>query len=189
MQNKITAIIQSVTPLPNKSIEKIQALIHYVNIEKGDSIAKVGDHNNLEYFVIEGICKTYLNNPEGEEVTLSFFLSQSIISPYTTRTQNGNSILNIKALTSMEIATIDAGKFEQLMIEDLEIREFGNTVLRNELMNKVQKEIGLASLTSKNRLKILRKQYPNIENLISHASIASYLGITTISLSRLRAQP
>ena len=74
------------------------------------------------------------------------------------------------------------------MIEDLEIRDFGNAVLSNELMAKVEKEVALASLKAKDRLVLLRKKYPNIENLIPHSDIASYLGITTISLSRLRTQ-
>ena len=86
------------------------------------------------------------------------------------------------------MATIDATEFEKLMIEDVEIRDFGNSVLRNELMTKVKKEIALASLKGKDRLLLLRKNYPNTENLVSHSDIASYLGITTISLSRLRTQ-
>lgn len=188
MHDKIRAIINSVTPISSKSIEKIQDLIQFVNLEKGQLIAKVGQRNNLEYFVLQGICKSFLYNPEGEEITLSFFMAHSIISPFTIRNKDRKSTLNIRSLTDMKIGTFNAEKFEELMIDDLEIRHFGNTVLRNELMEKVQKEIGLASLPGKSRLQILRTQYPNIENLIAHSDIASYLGITTISLSRLRTK-
>ena len=62
------------------------------------------------------------------------------------------------------------------------------SVLRIELMAKAQKEIALASLKGKDQLLLLRKIYLNIENLVPHSEIASYLGITTISLSRLRTQ-
>jgi len=188
MHDKIKPIINSVASISSKSLENIQDLVQYVNFEKGELITKVGQRNNLEYFVIQGICKSFLYNPEGDEITLSFFMPNSIISPFTTRNKEGKSILNIRCLTATEIATINAEKFEKLMIDDLEIRHFGNTVLRNELMKKVQKEIGLASLPAKIRLQTLRTQYPNIENLIPHSDIATYLGITTISLSRLRTQ-
>jgi CRP-like cAMP-binding protein len=188
MHDKIRPIINSLASISNKAIEKIQDLIQFVNIEKGELITKVGQRNNLEYFVIQGICKSFLYNPEGEEITLSFFMSNSIISPFTTRNKDGKSLLNIRCLMAMEVATFNADEFEKLMIDDLEIRHFGNAVLRNELMMKVQKEIGLASLPGRTRLQILRTQYPNIENLIPHYDIASYLGITTVSLSRLRAQ-
>jgi CRP-like cAMP-binding protein len=188
MHDKLNHIIKSVSPTSDQSLTKIKDLVEYVSFKKGDIITSVGQRNNLEYFVLDGICKSFLTTPEGESVTISFFMASSIISPSTTRNQKGRSILNLQALTDVEIATINANEFEKLMIEDLEIREFGNSVLRNELMAKVQKEIALASLKGKERLVLLRKNYPNIENQISHADIASYLGITTISLSRLRTK-
>jgi CRP-like cAMP-binding protein len=81
---------------------------------------------------------------------------------------------------------MDAKSFEKLMVDNLEIREFGNVVLRNELKQKVEKEIGMASLTAKERLVKFREQYPLLENIIPHTTISTYLGITNISLSRLR---
>lgn len=188
MYQKLSAIINSVSPISSKSLAKIQKLVEFYDINKGQSITAVGQNNNQEYFILEGICKSYLYTPEGDDVTISFFMSGSIISPWTTRHKDGKSILNIRALTDTVIATIRADEFEQLMVEDLEIRQFGNTVLRNELMGKVQKEIALASLKGKDRLQLLRDHFPNIENLVPHSDIASYLGITTISLSRLRTQ-
>ncbi len=188
MQDKITAIIHSVSPVSSKSIRKIENLVEYITIKKGESITSVKEKNNFEYFLIEGVCKSFLYNPDGEDVTISFFMSGSIISPSNTRNEEGKSIINIRALTEVQIAAINATEFEKLMIEDLEIRDFGNSALRVELMAKVQKEISLASLKGKDRLLLLRKKYPNIENLVPHSDIASYLGITTISLSRLRTQ-
>ena len=186
--DKISPIINAVAPVSNRSMAKIKALVEYVKIEKGQLIAQVGKRNNLEYFLIDGICKSFLHSPDGDEVSLSFFMSKSILSPHTTRNKEGRSMINIRALIDMEVATIPADQFEQLMVDDLEIRHFGNEVLRNELRQKVEKEIGLASLPAKVRLQNLRAQFPNIENQIAHSDIASYLGITTISLSRLRSQ-
>lgn len=188
MHDKIDSIIHSVLPISGKSARAITDLIEYVHVKKGELITSIGQNNNLEYFLIEGICKSFLYTPMGEDVTITFFMPNSVMSPNTTRSKEGKSILNIKALTDVELATMDAGLFEKLMIENLEIREFGNAVLRNELMEKVQKEIALASLKGKERLQLLRTKFPNLENLVPHADIASYLGITTISLSRLRTQ-
>ena len=188
MYDKISPIINSITPISDRSIGRIDDLVEFYNFKKGELITSVGQKNNLEFFLIEGICKSFLDTPEGESVTISLFMSNSVLSPSTTRNQEGKSIINIQALTDVEIAAINATEFEKLMIEDLEIREFGNSVLRNELMAKVEKEVALASLKAKDRLVLLRKNYPNIENLVPHSDIASYLGITTISLSRLRTQ-
>lgn len=188
MYDKLAAIINSVSPISSKSLAKILGLVEFIELKKGEPITAVGQSNFLEYFVLEGICKSFIYTPEGEDVTISFFMSGAIISPSTTRNKNGKSIINLRALTDVGIATMNAEEFENLMVEDLEIRHFGNTVLRNELMGKVQKEIALASLKAKDRLQLLRNNFPNIENLVPHSDISSYLGITTISLSRLRTQ-
>ncbi len=170
-----------------KSMEELVNLLKVEAVEKGSTFIRKNKRNSKEYFLLEGICRSYLINPEGEEISLTFFVSKSILSPYSTRTREELSILNFQALTATKLASIDALKFEELMVKNLEIRRFGNTVLRNELSRKVEKEIGLASLSAKERLLQFREQYPKLENLISHTDIASYLGITNISLSRLRS--
>ena len=74
------------------------------------------------------------------------------------------------------------------MVNHMDTREFGNMVLKIELQNKVDKEIGHASLTARERLLKFREQFSLLENLVPHTTIASYLGITNISLSRLRKE-
>lgn len=187
MDDKIRSIINSTSPISSNSYDKVSSLIEYTSVKRGDLITSVGKYNSSEYFLLNGICKSFLYTPEGEDVTLSFYMPNSVIAPCTTRVKEGKSIFNLRALTDIELGVIDAKEFENLMIEDLEIRQFGNTVLRNELMSKVQKEISLASQKAKERLQLLRSTFPNLENLIPHSDIASYLGVTTISLSRLRA--
>lgn len=186
MEHNIKEIVNQIYPISDRSIQEIEKLLRYNHYEKGAVFIRKNQGNQLEYFLLEGICKSYLLSPEGEEVTLSFFTSQSILSPYTTRVNKQQSILNFRALTELQIATMDALAFEQCMIENIEIRNFGNAVLRKELALKVDKEIGLAALTAKERLLAFRERYPLLENQIPHTDIASYLGITNVSLSRLR---
>jgi CRP-like cAMP-binding protein len=186
LNNHIKQIIDSIIPLSSFALNMIQEQIRIERFKKGSDFIKKGKTNKNEYFVLEGVCKSYLVNPEGEEITISFFTENSILSPFTTRTSKGVSILNFQALTDLELASIDASVFEQLMVENLEVRNFGNTVLRNELQVKVNKEIGLASLTARERLINFRKHFPQLENIVPHTDIATYLGITNISLSRLR---
>jgi len=168
------------------SLVAIVDIVEYIEYQKDELFIREGKRNYHEYFVIEGVCRSFLLNPEGEEITISFFTDNTIISPYTTRTSNGLSNLNFQALTPLKLGVMDAAIFEEFMVENLEIREFGNRVLRNELKDKVEKEIGMASLSAKDRLLIFREQYPLLENLIPHTTISTYLGITNISLSRLR---
>lgn len=179
-------IINAIAPLSAASVKEISAMVSFRDIHSGKVFLEKDTRNKSEYFLIKGICRSFLLSPDGEEITLSFFNTGSILSPYVTRTIKGITTINFQALTDVTLGEMDASKFEESMVNNLEIREFGNMVLKMELQKKVQKEINLASLTAMERLQIFRKEYPNFENRVAHPTIASYLGITNVSLSRLR---
>ena len=188
VKDRTRPLVNKVSPVSEGSLDLMSDLIVVEVYEKGDMFIDRGKKNNKEYFVYEGVCRSFLLSPEGEEVTISYFLEGGVLSPNKTRTANQISHLNFQALTKLTVASLNADKFEQLMINYIDIREFGNMVLQIELLAKVEKEIGLASLNAKERLILFREKYHFLENLISHVDIASYLGITNISLSRLRKE-
>jgi CRP-like cAMP-binding protein len=184
----IKAIFDEVYPVSPRSLGLITDLLSYSAVAQGEVFIPRGRANASEYFVLEGICRSYLLNPDGEEVTISFFQGPAVLSPHITRTAKGLSQLHFQAITELEIAAFSAEGLLELMIQHLDIRFFANTVLRNELIRKVNKEIGLASYTAKERLLQFRETHDGLENLVPHAMIASYLGITTVTLSRLRRE-
>jgi len=186
IKERTRPLVNKVSPVSEGSLDLMSDLIVVEVYEKGDMFIDRGKKNNKEYFVYEGVCRSFLLSPEGEEITISYFLEGGVLSPNKTRTANQLSHLNFQALTKLTVASLNADKFEQLMINHIDIREFGNMVLQSELLAKVEKEIALASLNAKERLILFREKYHFLENLISHVDIASYLGITNISLSRLR---
>lgn len=188
IKERTRPLVNKVSPVSEGALDLMSDLIEVEVYEKGELFIDKGKKNNKEYFIYEGVCRSFLLSPEGEEVTLSYFLESDVLSPNKTRTANQISHLNFQALTQLTVGSLDADKFEQLMINHIDIREFGNMVLQMELLSKVEKEIGLASLRAKERLLLFREKYHFLENLISHVDIASYLGITNISLSRLRRE-
>ncbi len=184
----LSEIIKSTYPISLSSIKAIEDLATSLDIQKKELIVQKGAHNNEEYFVLDGIIRSYILNPQGVEVTISFFCSNSVLTPHVARNKEGRSQLFFQALTNVKLAVVDAKAFEILRSENEEVRNYAFRVLQNELLMKVSKEIGLASLTARERLKRFRSEYHNLENLIPHPYIASYLGITNISLSRLRSE-
>ncbi|MCC6549685.1 MAG: Crp/Fnr family transcriptional regulator [Ignavibacteriaceae bacterium] len=184
----IKDLINSIYRISDNSYGEIDKLFEYRCYEAGETFVNKNQFNDKEYFLLNGICKSFLINPGGDEITLSFFGEKTVLSPHTIRTKNQLSLICVKSLTKAEAVTLDANKFAELMVSNIEIRNFGNQVLRNELADKMEKEIGMASLTAKERLLNFRKKYPSLENVIPHTDIATYLGITNVSLSRLRKE-
>lgn len=74
------------------------------------------------------------------------------------------------------------------MVNFESIREWGNNIMRDELARKVGREWCLAALSARQRLEWFRKEHPGYEVLFAHFHIASYLGMTPVTLSRARNQ-
>jgi hypothetical protein len=70
--------------------------------------------------------------------------------------------------------------------EDLE--QFGPKVMMIDAMQRIERELILLKSTGKEKLDWFRKRFPNLENSIQHYHIASYLGMTSTSLSRIRGK-
>lgn len=75
------------------------------------------------------------------------------------------------------------------MVENRAVQRWGDTVLRYELIRRADREWALAALPGSDRLQQFRQSYPGLEDQILHHYIASYLGMTAVTLSRLRSQP
>jgi CRP-like cAMP-binding protein len=157
-------------------------------MEKNSLFIEKGKRNHEEYFILDGVCRSFVFTPEGDEITLSFFEKTSVLTPHVARTQNDQSLVNFDSCTPLLVGVFKAEDLLNLMIEDVEIRTFGNNVLQKELISKTRKEIENASLTARDRLIQFRQRHPLLENTVPHTQIASYLGITPISLSRLRKE-
>ncbi|WP_339716129.1 Crp/Fnr family transcriptional regulator [uncultured Kriegella sp.] len=176
---------------PNLSLDArsdLARLGQEVFLEKGACLFSRNAFDDYEYILLKGIARTYLPNMEGTEITLSFFEEGMVLPPYVTRTNNQRSLLFCDAITDCRLVRLGATEFERLMIDNLEIRNFGNSVLRVELQNKVLKEIRMASWSAKERLQQFRKDFTMLENYVPHSMVASYLGITNVTLSRLRKE-
>lgn len=188
MSSVVKEIFKTVSPISEKSFSELSSIFKYVTYSKNELFITVGKRNVSEFIVLDGFCRSFLQNPDGYENTLSFFKKHDVLSPHIIRTKNDISLLNFQALTELYLAEFDANAFLELMINNMEIRNFGNTILKNELIRKTEKEIALASQTAAERLDSFRKEYGILENLVSHPIIASYLGITNVSFSRLRGK-
>lgn len=156
--------------------------------EKDKTIFQSGKPNAFEYFLLSGMLQRFNLNEKGEEITTGFYQDLSVVTPHFARTINGKSIFSLRSLTPVELIAIPVKEFDQLRMNNEEFEQFGQRVIEGELIKTISTEIAFRSSTAKERLLHLRKTYPNIENLIPHTIIASYLGITQVSFSRLRNQ-
>ena len=184
----LTQIIASIQKISDASSKRLCSVARFKKMEKGDILVHQSSENHSEYFLLNGKCRNLIRDAKGREVTLGFTKGLGILPPNIARTREGNSLVEIEMLAKSEIAIVDTDKLTELMVEDEEIRDWGNTVMRQELQRMMAREWSLAALSAQEKLEWFRSDFPDGETTFSHVHIASYLGITPVTLSRARTR-
>ena len=181
-----TRVFNKNAPISPGVLEKLFSLFDIYTIDKGNEIVSQGKTNSKEYFLLSGILREFTVDENGIETTLDFYAGGSTIVPNFCRKINNRSILTVQALVKSIVAEIDTSVFVNLRNEYAELDKFSSSVIINLYRSKLQKQIFHATKSGKGKLEQLRKDFPGIENQIPLSYISSYLGITNVSLSRLR---
>ena len=190
--NKTKAALESL--LQNLGINAPVSRQQFINksaiieLPKNTVLFKAGGTNNKEYLLLEGILHRYNLSEKGTMVTTGFYLPGSVVTPHFARTSKSKSIFSTQALTNALLAAIPVAELDALRESNSEFRDFGQRVVEKELSTALQLDVAFRSYSAKGRLLAMRKQYPYLENEVPHPVIASYLGITNVSFSRLRKE-
>ena len=155
-------------------------------VEKGRRIATQGEPDLLEHIILDGRAISQITDPEGRAVCVGFHASPCVVAPNVARTRNGISRVSLDVNADALVARMDSNALTELMLASEPIREWANGILQEELALKADREWCLAALGGADRLAWFREKFPRHEGLFGHYLIASFLGITPVTLSRLR---
>ncbi|MBL7964249.1 MAG: Crp/Fnr family transcriptional regulator [Flavobacteriales bacterium] len=158
------------------------------NLARDEHLASSGTPDQCEYFLLKGILHRHVLDPSGERVTSAFHVEGSTITPHFARTVNGRSMFDLQALEPSQIAAVPVATFDSLRYAHEDLRVFGLKVVEQELIGTIRQAVSFRERSARDRLIDFRVEFPGLENRISHAVIASYLGITPVSFSRLRKE-
>lgn len=156
-------------------------------VTKGAHIVQQGEQETKELFILEGCVASRIYDPGGSAVCVGLYLGPCIVTPNIARTRNGMSLVSIEAMSDTMVAQMDSNVLTDLMIASEPIRDWANGILREELGRKADREWCLAALGGSDRLAWFRQRFPGYEGIFIHSLIASFLGMTPVTLSRLRS--
>lgn len=188
MEHYRKTIEEFMTELPDKDRETLVDAFDINNWPVGSHMSSQGERDENEYLLLSGRARSVVTDTEGTEVSLNLYAAPMVITPNIARTSEGRSLVDIEILDDAVAATIPAAKLMDLMVNIESIREWGNSLMRAELTRKVEREWCLAASNARQRLEWFRKVHPEYEALFAHFHIASYLGMTPVTLSRARNQ-
>jgi len=182
----LTFLISPPNALDRDTARAFMAAWSVEYVEKGRRIATQGEPDQLEYIILDGRVSSQITDPEGRAVCVGFHASPCVVTPNVARIRDGISRVSLDVNADALVAQIDSGTLTELMIASVPIREWANGILQQELARKADREWCLAALGGADRLAWFRKDFPRHEDLFGHYLIASFLGVTPVTLSRLR---
>jgi CRP-like cAMP-binding protein len=190
MNDEKTALIkfiQQAIPLDHDMARAIADHFHTREWKKGDLFLKEGKISNEYIFLNSGFMRAFLFDTEGNEVTVHFYSPYNIVFEIASFFQRVPSQENIQALTDSTGWALTYEQLNNLFHTIPAFRDFGRAVLVKYFAALKIRTLSMINKTAEQRYEVLLASNPEIFQNASLKHIASYLGITDSSLSRIRA--
>ncbi|MBA3681678.1 MAG: Crp/Fnr family transcriptional regulator [Bacteroidetes bacterium] len=143
---------------------------------------------NRYFFVESGFIRSYATDVEGNDISTNFYSIGDIVIDWPSFFLRTPTRENIQALTDCVCWQLDFETFQQLFHSIEAFRENGRTTLVGSYFELKRHSISMITDQAKDRYKRLIREKPLIVQHVSLKQIATYLGITDTSLSRIRKE-
>jgi len=172
--------------LKKRDYEKIIKAHTRIEFRQGAMPIMTGKVTKAFYAIEEGLFRSFLYDYNGNETTTAFYCSKDVLIESFSLFQRMPSRENFQAITSSVVWKIDYNVFQELLNTVEGLREWGRTWATRELFLLKQRSINALTVSATDRYLQLIKERPEIVTQSPLKYIASYLGITDTSLSRIR---
>lgn len=159
-----------------------------VTFQKGEFILRQGDQAQCYLIMEEGLMRSFIYDMNGIDITTDFFCNHDIIIEVLSLFQRIPTSENIQALKDSNCWQIEYDVFQELFHTIDGFAEWGRLWMSNSLFQFKQRSLDMVTLSAKDRYLQLIREKPQV---VLHAPlkyIASYLGITDTSFSRIRRE-
>ncbi|NGF57256.1 Crp/Fnr family transcriptional regulator [Parapusillimonas sp. SGNA-6] len=168
-----------------KHWEIFQSLFKQVEIPAKTILLQEGKISKTMYFIEKGCLRTWVNN-DGKEITTHFFFEgDSVSSIESFRTQQP-SLYSIESIEPCVLQVLSQKDFQSVVENSPQLQKQFEEHLFKRLFETQQLAFSFLKNNPQKRYEALIAQYPHIVQRIPQHYIASYLGITSVSLSRIR---
>ena len=173
------------------SKEELKVILPYfkkVKFKKHEYLLKEGKISNNYWFIEEGFARSYVHDINGNDITTDFFSKTNIVIDWPSFFLRNPTRENIQALSHCICWQLDFESFQYLFHSIKNFREQGRTTLVGRYLALKNNKISMIADQAKTRYLNLLKEQPEIIQNVSLKHIATYLGITDTSLSRIRKE-
>jgi len=155
------------------------------NIESKTVLLKEGEISNAVFFIRKGCLREWFNK-DGKDITFQFFFEGQPVASIDSFMNQKPSLFTIESIEPSTVLIIKRDDFNELLLLHPEISDGFQDFIFQRFRNYGQLFLSRIKDTPKERYEDLLRNHPEIIRRVPQHYIASFLGITPISLSRVR---
>lgn len=179
--------ITSLYPISDDTIRTLKESVTICHFPKKHLLIKENTFSRSAYFIEKGMTRSFwLVN--GEEITTSFSWEGGIVFSMDEFYYNKLSEEFVETLEEVVAYKISLSDLNRLFQTNIELANWGRIIHQDEYRRLHRSHKERLTLPAKERYEEFKQQFPQIYQRVNLGYIASYLGITLSTLSRLRAQ-
>jgi CRP-like cAMP-binding protein len=172
--------------IPKDEWEKVLPKIKYLHLNKDEYFVRAGSIPDKMAFIISGIFRLFYITEAGDEKILVFREEGRMLAAFSSFLENKLSWFNIQALEDADLLYFNLADYRNFINSNQCWQTLSARYMEMLFIEKEKREGEFLSDDAETRYKNFMIKYPNIEKRIHQYHIASYLGISPITLSRLR---
>ena len=167
---------------------EIKNLFSFRRIPEKTILLEEGDVSKYLYIVSKGCLRLFVINEDGREVTAQFFFENQMVASMESAFTGKPGRMYLESIEESEVVVIRINDFRKISERFSEMNKFMVNFLQQRLLYYTDLYTSFILNTPEERYEKLLKDNPEMIERVPHHYIASYLGITAVSLSRIRSR-
>ncbi|MFT4017011.1 MAG: Crp/Fnr family transcriptional regulator [Agriterribacter sp.] len=173
-------------PLTEAEQSLIKSRLAVKKIRKKQYLLQEGDICKTIAFVEKGLLRSYTVDENGGEHIMQFAVEGWFISDLYSFLTGEPATYNIEAVEDAELVMINKSAYDELLTKCAKYEKFSRILITGAYIALQKRINSLMSFTLEERYETFMKQYPEIAQRVPQHMIASYIGLTPETLSRVR---
>jgi CRP-like cAMP-binding protein len=182
------SFIGRVLPMEQKMAEEIAAFFHEETIGRGTMLLKEKQIADRYFFLLDGFARSYTYDSDGNDITTGFYSAGQVMCDLDSFFKRTPSRENYLVLSDIRAYAIDFDRVQVAFHSVPYFREWGRAMLVNAYAALKDRMLSALRVPADQRYLHLLRSNPAIFQHAALKDVASYLGITDTSLSRIRKE-